>query len=302
MFARTGTPRAALRLGCAALYLACGDGVAADPGLDAPFRVDGGSFFRGDTPLARGGPRVLGAFLTQTMFRVGEQDKSFSGVVEAGATGVAVALDDRPGYWLVPTGMPLPETPDAPSFDAPLSFSLDVEPGAHTLSVWAADLAGAFGDPTRVEFTLVPRATPEGRLVVTLGWDTNSDLDLHVVLPDATEIYSGDINSYRATAGAAPDPEAWRSGGILDFDSNADCRIDGRRGENVVWTDAPPSGAYQVRVDTPSLCGTSGARWRVDVLLDGASLGAASGNSFADATRFVHGRGAGVLALGFDVP
>lgn len=286
----------------AACALACGESVASDPGLGAPFRVEGGVFVRGGRPAAGAGPLLLGAFSSQTTFRVGQQDKSFSGNAEPSATAVAVALDDTPGYWSVPTGLPLPEAPDAPSFDAPLSFSDQVEPGPHTLRVWAADLAGSFGAASLVEFMLVPGAVPAGRLVVSLSWDTQSDLDLHLVTPDGTEVYSENINSWQRPASGVADPDAWRSGGILDADSNADCRIDGRRNENVIWTAQPPSGRYAVRVDTPSLCGEQAARWRVDVLLDGQSVGAASGSSFGTATRLAHGRGAGVSALEFDVP
>lgn len=308
MRARGGSGRASapvascVAASCVALGLACGEAVAVDPGLDAALRVEGATFFRGELPVSTGGPAVLGAFLTQTTFRAGEQDKSFSGVVELEATGVAIALEGQRGYWVVPTGMPLPETPLAASFDAPLSFSLEAAPGPHALQVWAADLAGAFGPPLRVEFALVPRALPEGRLVVALTWDTQSDLDLHVITPELVEVYSGNVNSWQPGAGRASAPGDWRSGGLLDVDSNANCRIDGRRNENVVWAEAPPSGAYRVRVDTPSLCGAPAARWRVDVLLAGQSIAAATGSSVAASTRFAHGRGGGVLALGFDVP
>jgi hypothetical protein len=293
---------AAVRLGAALSLQACENTVENELGLDAPFRVAGGQYFREPMPAPSGGPAVLGAFLTQTRFRVGEQSKSFSGVVAPQATAVAIALDDATGYWVVPTGMPLAETPDAPSFDAPLAFSAAVLPGAHTLQVSAVDLAGAFGEAARVQFELSARPLPAGELVVALSWDTPSDLDLHLITPDGTEVHSGNPNSWRSTAGGSPDPEAWRNGGILDFDSNADCRIDGRQAENVVWTTLPPSGDYAVRVDTPSLCGQAGARWRVDVVFGGAALGAATGSSFATDTRFTHGVGGGVLALRFAVP
>jgi hypothetical protein len=282
--------------------LACADAAPNDPGLDALFRVEGGTFVRGERPASGLGPRVLGAFLTQTTFRVGEQHKSFSGNAEPTATAVSLALDEEPGFWIVPTALPLPEAPGAPSFDAPLSFSDAVAPGPHSLSLWAVDRAGGFGPPTRVDFVLVPQALPAGRLVVSLSWDTQSDLDLHLVTPDGVEVYAENVNSWQRPASGASEPDAWRVGGLLDADSNADCRIDGRRNENVIWTGPPPPGRYRVRVDTPSLCDEEAARWRVDVLLDGQSIGAAAGSSFRSATRFAHGRGAGVLALEFDVP
>ncbi len=64
----------------------------------------------------------------------------------------------------------------------------------------------------------------------------------------------------------------------------------------------PPSGRYLVRVDTPSLCDETIARWFVEVRLHGERLAAAEGTSTEAITRARHGRGAGVLALTFDVP
>jgi hypothetical protein len=78
--------------------------------------------------------------------------------------------------------------------------------------------------------------------------------------------------------------------------------IDGRREENVVWQASPPAGAYLVRVDTPSLCGTPAARWKVQVILAGAVIGTSEGESLPTDARFSKGAGSGVLALTFDVP
>ncbi|HEY7371406.1 MAG TPA: hypothetical protein VIF57_04450, partial [Polyangia bacterium] len=91
------------------------------------------------------------------------------------------------------------------------------------------------------------------------------------------------------------------SGGILDFDSNAGCVIDGRRAENVVWQAAPPAGTYLVRVNTTSLCGASAARWNVRAILAGAEIAASQGTSLTGDTRFSKGPGSGVQALTFDV-
>ena len=102
--------------------------------------------------------------------------------------------------------------------------------------------------------------------------------------------------------GTDADPNDWQQGGMLDFDSNAGCVIDGRRQENVVWQAAPPPGTYLVRVATASLCGAPAARWNVDVLLDGADISAAEGESIPGDTRFSKGAGSGVQALAFDVP
>ena len=81
-------------------------------------------------------------------------------------------------------------------------------------------------------------------LLVSLRWDTEADLDLHVVIPNGT-VRSDDDRIWskpRRPPGQMVDAGAYKSGGILDFDSNANCVIDGRRQENVSWTVAPPSG------------------------------------------------------------
>ncbi|HEU4405526.1 MAG TPA: hypothetical protein VFS43_09570 [Polyangiaceae bacterium] len=285
-----------------ALAPGCGGGVSADPGADALLRVEGASFARGAPPEAGEGPAVEAAFLTQTTFRAGFQGKSFSGQLAPGATAVAIALEGDRGYWLLPAGPAEPEAPDSPSFAVSLSFSADVAPGPNALVTWAVDAAGRFGPPSRSALTIANAPAPEGALVVSLYWDADSDLDLHVVTPEGVEIYKGNVNSWQRPAGSPPDPDAWRAGGVLDADSNAQCRIDGRRAEHVVWRAEPPRGRYVVRVDAFSLCAEPLARWGVEARFGGERVAGASGTSTPAATRFEHGRGAGVLALEFDLP
>ena len=75
-----------------------------------------------------------------------------------------------------------------------------------------------------------------GGVQVTLTWDADSDVDLHVVEPGGDVVYWNNSVS--------------TSGGTLDLDSNAGCRIDGIRNENITWpTGAAPRGTYTVRVN-----------------------------------------------------
>jgi hypothetical protein len=293
---------AAVATGALAAAPAGDGGAAADGGEDALVRVEGAFFVRGAPAGPEGGPPVVAAFLTQTSFRAGFQGKTFSGYLGPGATAVAVALEGDRGHWIVPAGPPSPEAPGAPSFAASLSFSSGVAPGPNALVTRAVDGAGRLGPPTRSELTLAPAPPPEGELVVSLYWDVDNDLDLHVLTPEGVEVYKGNVNSWQRPPGGPPDSDAWRSGGVLDADSNADCRLDGRRAEHVVWRGEPPRGRYLVRVDTFSRCGRPAARWGVEARLRGGRLAAARGASAPGATRFEHGRGAGMLALEFDVP
>ena len=139
--------------------------------------------------------------------------------------------------------------------------------------------------------------------MVSLRWDTEADLDLHLVIPGGSEIWANKINSFDPPPpGSGGDSNAYQAGGILDFDSNSNCNIDGRRLENIYWTQTPPSGHYIARVDTFSLCAAAQADWVLDVTLDGKSLGHAAGTGRDSDAALPHGAMAGVTAFTFDVP
>ena len=91
--------------------------------------------------------------------------------------------------------------------------------------------------------------------------------------------------------------------GSLDFDSNAGCAIDGRRQENIIYTQQPPPGDYTVRVDASSLCGQVDAQWRVTATTaDGTVQRSAQWEATDADTRGSHGAGAGRLAFTFTIP
>ena len=141
-------------------------------------------------------------------------------------------------------------------------------------------------------------------MVVSLSWNGAADLDLHVVDPDGVEIFARHPSGYRPPPPPAlPDPTAAMNAPLLDGDSNAGCVIDGRDQENVVWTMAPASGHYVVRVDATSLCGLPYADWRVErARRRRARRAARSGEAIDADTRGTHDAGAGRTALEFDVP
>jgi hypothetical protein len=203
------------------------------------------------------------------------------------ATAVALGLDGDRGYFVVPAGVPDTEAPSEPTFMVALSFARTIAIGRHTLEARAVDGERRSGPPSTLALTIATVPTPSGPLVVHLEWDTDADLDLHLIDPTGAEIWSRHLSA---------------GGGTLDADSNAECRIDGRDRENVVYTQPPPSGRYIARVDTFSLCGQAFADWRVEALANGASIASASGTSYDTDTRGAHGSGAGRTALTFDLP
>jgi uncharacterized protein YfaP (DUF2135 family) len=137
--------------------------------------------------------------------------------------------------------------------------------------------------------------------VISLTWDSDVDLDLHVVDPAGVEIWAGNTTEYQVAPGQPFDPNAARDAGMLDADSNGACVIDGREREDVTWPHEPPSGHYRVRVDTVSLCGLTETHWKVEARRDGKVIGSASGQSIEADTRWTHQLGAGVVALELEV-
>lgn len=279
------------------------DGVTSDPGLDAWMRVTGAQFAHGPMPAGTAGPRVVSVDLSSNQIRAGEIGKPLAAALDPSATAAAIGIQGDGGYWIVPAGLPEVQAPSFPTFHAQLSFAQDLAAGEYALDVRAADAQGRFGPAQTLPLTASGETVPEGALVISLRWDTEVDLDLHVVDPAGVEIYKRNINSYEAPPpGQAPDPTAWQKGALLDLDSNAQCVIDGRRRENVIWKDAAPPGNYLVRVDTFSLCGEAFASWAVEVRRAGVVLARAKGRSGPTDEQMPHDRGAGVLALDVDVP
>jgi hypothetical protein len=281
--------------------VACGPTVKDDPGSNAYLRVPGASFVRG--PMPQGSPSAPGVAsiaLVNSFIHPNTVDYPIAGALEPGATAAAIGLQGDVGYWIVVSGLPNVATPTDPSFTASATFSAGIVPGPYKLVVQAVDAHGRFGLPSAQSLTAqASPSDPAGALVITLGWDTETDLDLHVVDPSGQEIDHAAMSDQPPPF--APPPEAG-SYGYLDWDSNANCVIDGRRQESVVWPNPPPSGHYIVRVDAASLCGQPIAHWTVQATLKGRPIGKAQGVAVDASTRGPHDHGAGVTALELDVP
>ena len=110
------------------------------------------------------------------------------------------------------------------------------------------DEAGGTGPISRLNFDVLQVGT--GDVQVTLAWDSDSDVDLHVVDPSGQEVFWANRD--------VP------SGGNLDLDSNAGCSLDDVRNENIVWpVGQAPQGTYTVRVDYWSSCGVEATDYTV---------------------------------------
>jgi hypothetical protein len=270
-----------------------------DPAADALLRLSGAQFYRGKPPAPSDGPAVQQVTTLPSGTARRGINNTVQGFVDRSTTAVAVYIDGDVGYWIVQPGNIDVGQGGALSFSAPAAFPNDLPMGTYTLHALAADSRGHFG--SAIDLALrTEDVSPMNTLTVSLAWDTEVDLDLHLVIPDGTEIWANKISSLPSPQPGQPNDPT--KGGILDFDSNGNCVIDGRRMENIFWTVAAPSGHYLVRVDTWSMCAESWANWRVTASMGDQTLGLASGFTRPTDVEFKHGVGSGTKALEFDIP
>ena len=284
-------------------------GLPADPGLEADLRVANAQFYAGAMPAPGTDTKVTQIASNNNTIRAGQIDKSLSGRIAHDGRAVALGFAGDAGYWIVPAGAMDLNLPDELTWSAVVSFAPTLADGPRDLEVAAVDAAGRFGPPSALHLT-VQSSTIDltgTTLVVRLAWDTEADLDLHVVLPTTPPItvWSKHPTSYVPPLPGDPvDPSAIAGAGVLDFDSNSQCLIDGRREENVIWTGpaaALPHGTFAVLVDAFSLCAAPTAHWKVDVYAGGnpTSIAHAEGTVVDSDTRGDHVAGSGVRALTF---
>lgn len=166
----------------------------------------------------------------------------FETVHVAGSAPISGLFTLVSGFFEIP--LPSPAT----SADLLIAFPQDLPADEFRLYVSAADAAGNVGTVREMPFDALFVGT--GDVQVTVAWDADSDVDLHVVDPDGWEIFWGSRQS--------------PSGGQLDLDSNAACAIDGVRNENITWgVGMAPEGTYTVRVDYWSGCDVSQTNYTV---------------------------------------
>jgi hypothetical protein len=235
----------------------------------------------------------------------GVSRKSIKGSIGPDVNAVALGVAGDSGYWLVPALTPELTDPHSFTFTAALSVSrslrtspllVDNGDGTSTLplSARAVDSSGNFG-PAFIQGFILDAPTLAGSLIVSLDWDAPVDLDLHVQVPAANP--TGFVDVWAKARSASP--KSTPPDGVLDFDCNANCQLDGRGGENVVWQGQPPTGHYVVRVDAFSLCGQTAAAWHAIAYTPDGILGEASGVLTEAGTRQNPAAGAGITAFEF---
>jgi uncharacterized protein YfaP (DUF2135 family) len=151
-----------------------------------------------------------------------------------------------PGY----VEVALPAAAEAAQLVVSVAQGLPDESFALRYAAVAAD--GTQGRPVRERISVLAVGT--GQVQITVSWDADSDVDLHVLDPYSDEVFF-------------QQPEV-DSGGVLDLDSNAECTIDHKRNENITWAAAPP-GPYEVRISYWSNCGVPKTTYVVTVRVTG---------------------------------
>jgi len=304
----------------AAAAAGCG-GASPDLGYRALFRVTGAQYVPGaliEDPGAAG-PQVHSIGSANNRIFPGVQNKAISGTVEGTGATVLVGMVGDAGHWIVPVDAQDQMTPGDLTFSARASFSALTPAGPVALVFRAVDLQGVVGPSKTTQLTMAS-APVDGAFVISLAWDNQADLDLHVVAPasatpapadpaqpgppEMVEIWSKRRNSLsvkRTPADGPLTPDDIASAGQLDFDSNSQCANDGVDHEDVVWTAQPPNGHYLARVDAFSLCGATAARWHLTVSYQGSLAYEAFGQMGDTDSALPHGVGSGLTVFQNDV-
>jgi hypothetical protein len=166
----------------------------------------------------------------------------FQTIYVAGTSPASRLFVPVTGYFEIP--LPAPVT----SADLVINFPQDLNSREFSLHFSAADSEGRNGMPADRDYRAI--LVGAGDVQVTVAWDSNADVDLHVVDPSGDEIYWANRQS--------------ASGGQLDLDSNAACAGDNVRNENISWpVGTAPQGDYTVRVDYWANCEASQTNYTV---------------------------------------
>jgi hypothetical protein len=266
-----------MRIALAFIALAACTGRDADPGLGEPLRVRGGTFIAEPLPglppdasASPGSPAITLVQLESSEVRLGQAGKRISGRTSTDAVAVGIAFEGLgTGHWVAPVGPRDPTAGNEFTWSLDTTIGWDLPLGAAVLDIVAIDAAGHAGQQQATEVcvrpdlldggaTCNPAATPPDT-VLALEWALDVDLDLLVATPDGKIVGP----SEPTTIGHAPpitQAELSAPGvGILDRDSNADCRIDGIAREALVWATPPAPGTYIVYANLASACGVTTA-------------------------------------------
>src|SRR5439155_24333672 len=133
------------------------------------------------------GPKVRSLGVAPFSVQPGVAAQQLLGTLDASATAVGIEVAGDRGWWLLLAGVRDVNLPTLPTFTTEIAFSRTIAPGPAMLRARAVDTSAHFGPVSTLPITVMAAPAPSARLVVTLSWASNADLDLHVVEPSGFE-------------------------------------------------------------------------------------------------------------------
>jgi len=227
----------------------------------------------GDPPAAGAGPTVT-VTGSGTVINGGSSQVTVAG--SAAFSEIFVVVEGVDGYYQ----LTLPG--QVGTLDLLLTLAQKIPVQSFNLT-YGLGVGGGVGPYRAVPIAVVSVGT--GEVQVSVSWNAESDVDLHVVEPGGEEIFYGSTSS--------------ATGGTLDLDSNAACSIDHVKNENITWANAP-SGTYTVRVDYYDDCSVAKSDYVVTVQRKGHASQTFTG-SFSGAGD-LGGAGSGTQITTFTFP
>lgn len=248
---------------------------AAPSGINEPLRVQGGQFVNGALPRGETGPKIVTVESNNNAVPQGFIGKKLEGNVGRGASSIAIGLEGLgSGYWLMPVGFPDPLSDGELRWEVLFDVASTAPVGKRALLLTAIDAEGRPGPLYTQAFEVLPQI-PSGKMVITLRWDSDADLDLVVVAPTGKT-----LDPKRPTTVLQPDAgvdAAAPEYGFIDRDSNAACVRDSYRQEDLIHPTSYTPGVWDVRVSMFSGCGAAAANYTVTITVDGQKRGEKSG-------------------------
>lgn len=277
--------------------VAC-SGESLTTGLEEPIRVHEAQFREGTLPgkrplttdeIVAGQPATKPTPTSvETARRVlawSESRLAVSGRTSTDAASIAIGFPDLgTGYWVLPVSAPDPVNNGELSWRFTADLGTSLPPGLHHLRIAAIDTANRSGTQGELELCVkspipdnlnacIPTERPP-ESVVSLAWNANVDLDLHIVTPDGKVLDAKHPSTALADDEGVVDPTASHIG-LLQQDVNPECSGTGNFRENVVWADKPQPGRYLIYANLYDACGEPSVSF--DVSAHVASAGSEPG-------------------------
>jgi hypothetical protein len=255
-------------------------------GLDEPVRIINGAFSEGalpgTTPLMvgetapEGVPTITSVESGSGIGTPGQLRRNLLGRASEDTFAIGVKLAELgSGYWVVPAGAVNPAVPGERDFVVDLSLG-PIPPGIHRLWMVAIDGAGNGGPRVELPLCILDPSIPDDlspcsdtvvppAASVVLTWDEDVDLDLVLRTPDNKVVDARHpTTAFPGEDGITPEALADPTTGVFTQDSNAECTIDGRNVESIVWREAP-LGTFLAYANLFDACGRRSVRFVMTV-------------------------------------